>query len=80
MIEIILCTIFGIFILFSYTLGLKNGQKLANKEAIKAIPNLELPRKYEEEEVFDKEQQQLMQVLANVEAYDGTSKGQMEVR
>lgn len=35
MIEaIVLFVVFGIFILFAYTLGLKNGQKLRNDEKI----------------------------------------------
>lgn len=77
--EIILCTIFGAFILLSYTLGLKNGQKLSKREEIKVMPTIENNR-IEEEEEFDKEQAKLMQVLANVEAYDGTASGQKEVK
>ena len=32
--TIILCTLFGLFNIVSYTLGLKNGQKLKNEEKI----------------------------------------------
>lgn len=82
MIEtIFLCTIFGVFILIAYSSGLKNGQKLINREEIKVIePIIEKNiEKKEEEEVFNKEQDELMQVLQNIETYDGTSKGQKKV-
>ena len=76
-----LCTIFGAFILIAYSSGLKNGQKLINREEIKVIePIIEKNiEKIEEEEVFNKEQDELMQVLQNIETYDGTSKGQKKV-
>ena len=76
-----LCTIFGAFILIAYSSGLKNGQKLINREEIKVIePIIEKNiEKKEEEEVFNKEQDELMQVLQNIETYDGTSKGQKKV-
>lgn len=32
--TIVLCSLFGLFIIVSYTLGLKNGQKLNNEEKI----------------------------------------------
>lgn len=32
--TIVLCTLFGLFNIVSYTLGLKNGQKLKNEEKI----------------------------------------------
>ena len=80
--TIFLCTIFGVFILVSYTMGLKNGQKLKNKEEIK-MPIIEKTeeknKKYEEVEAFDKQQEAIMQVLENVENYDGTAKGQKKI-
>ena len=33
--TIVLCTLFGLFVIIAYTLGLKNGQKLKNEETIK---------------------------------------------
>ena len=45
MIEtIILCTIFGAFILFAYTLGLRNGQRLRDNEKIE-LPKFKEPIK-----------------------------------
>lgn len=37
--TIILCTIFGVFILLAYTLGLSNGQKLSKEEQI-TLPDI----------------------------------------
>lgn len=45
MIEtIILCIIFGVFILFAYTLGLRNGQRLRDNEKIE-LPKFKEPIK-----------------------------------
>lgn len=81
MIEIILSIIFGVFILLSYSLGLKNGQKIVNKEEIK-IPSAEKQSTYslEDKEVYDEEERKLMQLLENIEVYDGTTKGQKVIR
>jgi len=40
--TIITCTIFGVFILFAYTLGLKNGQKIVKQEQIE-LPSVVKP-------------------------------------
>ena len=32
--TIVLCALFGLFVIMAYTLGLKNGQKLKNEEKI----------------------------------------------
>ena len=32
--TIVLCVLFGLFVIIAYTLGLKNGQKLKNEEKI----------------------------------------------
>ena len=82
--TVIICTLFGVFILLSFTIGLSFGCKLRNNEVVK-IPNLN-PIKgiknYKEEkkrkEKEDKEQEILEQNLANIDAYDGTDKGQKD--
>lgn len=82
--EIILCALFGIFILISFIIGLSFGCKLRNNETIK-IPNLnpvKAIKDYKEDkkqkEREDKEQEILEQNLANIEAYDGTEFGQKD--
>ncbi len=60
--TVLLCTVFGVFILLAYTLGLKNGQKLKNDEKIE-LPNITKPIgtikefKNDELNVLTKEQQ-----------------------
>ena len=78
---ILLCTIFGVFILLSYTLGIRNGQKLSKNEEIKlpevnpiTIVNNE-KEKYEER----KKQDALEVMLENIENYDPTGKGQQDI-
>ena len=76
--EIILCIVFGIFIIFSYTLGLKARQQISNNKKIKLIPKLERKNEIIEEEEQDRNFEMLMQVAENIEAYDGTANNQKE--
>ena len=79
--TITICTIFGAFILLSYTLGLRNGQKLSNHQEVK-MPNVNIPKKikeYQQSKEEEKEQRKLNKILNNIEKYDGTSIGQEEV-
>lgn len=82
MIEtILLCTIFGVFILFSYTLGLRNGQKLKKDEPIK-LP--EVTEKIKEitkvnskvDDGLSKEEQISWE---NINNYDGTIESQRRI-
>ena len=84
MYEIMLCALFGVFIMLSFTIGLSFGCKLRNNEKIN-IPNMNPvkairlhneERKIKEKE--DKEQKILEQNLANIEAYDGSEFGQKD--
>lgn len=72
--EVILfCCIFGLFILASYTLGLRNGQKLAKKEEI-TIPNINpvtAINKQIEIKEEKKEQEEWEKYIDAMEAYDG---------
>ena len=79
-----LCALFGVFIMLSFTIGLSFGCKLRNNEKI-SIPNMNPvkairlhneERKIKEKE--DKEQKILEQNLANIEAYDGSEFGQKD--
>lgn len=80
--EVILfCCIFGLFILASYTLGLRNGQKLAKKEEI-TIPNINpvtaINKQIEIKE--EKKEQDLLDIMmANIDNYDGTGIGQKDI-
>lgn len=71
----------GIFIILSYTLGLKNGQKLKNNEEIK-IPEINPVKIVRNEiETFEqkKKQDAYDTMMANIDNYDGTGIGQKDI-
>lgn len=79
--TIILCTLFGVFILLAYTLGLRNGQKVSNNEEIQ-MPELNpvtvISNKIEKHE--DKKKQEAYEIMmSNIDNYDGTGLGQKEI-
>lgn len=79
--TIVLCTIFGVFILIAYTLGLKNGQRLKENKTI------ELPKITETvKEIFNKDknfedslskEEQIS--WQNINNYDGTKESQKSI-
>ena len=82
MIEtIVLCTIFGVFILVAYSLGLKNGQRISKNEEV-VIPNIN-PVKVVTEEIEkheEKKKQQAYEIMmSNIDNYDGTGLGQQDI-
>jgi len=78
---IAICTVFGAFVLLSYTLGLKNGQKLSKNEDI-TMPELN-PIKAIQNEIETheerKKQDQLDIMMSNIDNYDGTGIGQKNI-
>ncbi len=79
--TIIICTIFGVFILLSYTLGLKNGQRLSKKEDI-TLPEcnpIKVVKKEIEDHELKKKQEALEVMMSNIDNYDGTSAGQKDI-
>ena len=79
--TILLLFLFGIFIIVSYTLGLKNGQKLKNNEEIK-MPEVN-PVKLVRNEIdsFEerKKQSAFETMISNIDNYDGTGLGQKDI-
>ena len=79
--TIALLFLFAIFIILSYTLGLKNGQKLKNEEEIK-IPEINPVKIVRNEiETFEqkKKQDAYDTMMANIDNYDGTGLGQKDI-
>ena len=79
--TIALLFLFGVFIILSYTLGLKNGQKLKNEEEIK-IPEINPVKIVRNEiETFEqkKKQDAYDTMMANIDNYDGTGIGQKDI-
>ena len=79
--SILLCTIFGVFILVAYSLGLKNGQRISKNEEV-VVPNVnpikvitEEKEKYEEK----KKQEAYEIMMSNIDNYDGTGLGQQDI-
>lgn len=82
--TIILCTLFGVFILVSFIVGLSFGVKLRNNEKIE-IPNLnpvkavkKAVKESKQEREIEKEQEIFEINMANIDAYDGTGTGQLK--
>lgn len=78
---ILFCSIFGLIIITSYTLGLRNGQKLTKKEEI-TMPNVNPITAVNNEIVKHKEKKQqdaLDIMMANIDNYDGTGLGQIDI-
>lgn len=79
--TIALLFLFGIFIILSYTLGLRNGQKLKNNKEIK-IPEIN-PIKIVRNEIETFEQKKKQDaydtMMANIDNYDGTGLGQKDI-
>ena len=86
MIEtLIICTIFGVFIFAAFIVGLHYGSKVKNNERIE-LPNLNpvkaVKNHIKEKEVSAKQEKQdlIDEInLANIESYDGTGLGQIEI-
>lgn len=70
-------------IIFSYTLGLKNGQALTNKKELESINPVKRIKKeldnYQHEKEVKDEVDRVNIIMDNINSYDGTSNGQKEV-
>lgn len=79
--TIILCTLFGVFILVAYSLGLKNGQKLSKSEEV-IVPELNPVKAIQKEieTVEEKKKQEAFDLMmSNIDNYDGTGLGQKNI-
>lgn len=80
--EILLCTVFGVFILFSFVIGVRIGQKLNNNEPIRLNPIKAIDEYKEEKEVkrqIKETETKLNVMLDNIDSYDGTGLGQKDI-
>ena len=69
-----------IAVIIAYNLGLRNKQILENKEEIKVIPNpIQSYKKLKREKQMKDEIDKLNTIMGNIDTYDGTPNGQMEV-
>ena len=81
--TIILCAIFGIFILISFITGLSYGVKLRNNEKIEFInPVKKINKAMKDKKIKHEEEtktKELETMLENIDNYDGTETGQKEI-
>lgn len=76
-----ICFAFCLLILWTYTLGLRNGYKLSKKEEI-TIPDLNpvnVINKQIEIHEQKKEQEVIDIMMSNIDNYDGTGLGQVDI-
>lgn len=80
--EILLCTVFGVFILLSFVIGVRIGQKVNNNETIRLNPIKAIDEYKEEKEVkrqIKETETKLNVMLDNIDSYDGTGLGQKDI-
>lgn len=80
--EILLCTVFGVFILLSFVIGVRIGQKVNNDEPIRLNPVRAIDEYKEEKEVkrqIKEAESKLNVMFDNIDTYDGTGLGQKDI-
>ena len=80
--EILLCTVFGVFFLFSFVIGVRIGQKVNNDEPIRLNPVRAIDEYKEEKEVkrqIKEAESKLNVMFDNIDTYDGTGLGQKDI-
>ncbi len=83
--EALMYIIFGVFLLLFYSIGFSTGQRVIKKEEsvtpiTKKIVNAITNKNDETSESYaEDEDDEISKVLHNIEVYDGTGKGQIDV-
>ena len=82
--EALMYVVFGVFLLLFYSIGFSVGQRVIKKEEstpiAKKIVNAITNKNDETSESYaEDEDDEISKVLHNIEVYDGTGKGQIDV-
>ena len=81
--DILLCTVFGVFILLSFVIGVRIGQKVNNNEPIELNP-VKVYKDYKEEEESKRQlkfsEEAMNTMLENIDNYNGTAEGQKDIK
>ena len=79
--TIIICTIFGVFLMLSFILGARIGQKIVKGEEVKIeLPNpIKKIEEHKEIKEVQKELDKLEIMNQNIDNYDGTGAYQKEI-
>ncbi len=80
--EILLTLTVGALCIVCFLIGAKVGQTVSKGESIivPSVNPMEMYRKHEAKKEAQMEQDKLNTILRNIESYDGTAKGQEDVR
>ena len=81
--DILLCTVFGVFILLSFVIGVRIGQKVNNNESIELNP-VKVYKDYKDEEESKRQlkfsEEVMNTMLENIDNYNGTAEGQKDIK
>ena len=81
--DILLCTVFGVFILLSFVIGVRIGQKVNNNESIELNP-VKVYKEYKDEEESKRQlkfsEEVMNTMLENIDNYNGTAEGQKDIK
>jgi hypothetical protein len=79
--EVLLLAVMGAVNIFCFLIGAKVGQTVVKGEKVEmpSIDPLKAVREHEAKKEAQKEQDRLNAILRNIEAYDGTGRGQEEI-
>ena len=83
--EALMYIVFGVFLLLFYSIGFSTGQRVIKKEEptpiTKKIVNAITNKNEETSETYaeNEDDDEISKVLHNIEVYDGTGKGQIDV-
>jgi hypothetical protein len=79
--EVLLLAVMGAVNIFCFLIGAKVGQAVVKGEKVEmpSIDPLKAVREHEAKKEAQKEQDRLNAILRNIEAYDGTGRGQEDI-
>jgi hypothetical protein len=79
--EVLLLAVMGAVNIFCFMIGAKVGQAVVKGEKVEmpSIDPLKAVREHEAKKEAQKEQDRLNAILRNIEAYDGTGRGQEDI-
>ena len=79
--EVLLLAVMGAVNIFCFVIGAKVGQTVVKGEKVEmpSVDPLKAVREHEAKREAQKEQDRLNAILLNIEAYDGTGRGQEDI-
>lgn len=79
--EVLLILVIGTLNIVCFFVGAKVGQQVSKGETLEApkVNPVEKIREYRDNREADKEMHRMDAILHNIEVYDGTDRGQMDV-